>query len=222
MTRLLTTLQQDIVDSALFEEAITHRSANKKNNERLEYLGDAILGFVVAEYLYAHKPDSAEGELSRLRAHLVRKDTLAEIAVELELGEIIKLGPGEMKSGGRRRDTTLADALEAIFAAVYLLKGLEHVRRFILDVYHDRLVSLPPGEQIKDPKSRLQEFLQSKNLSLPAYELSEVEGASHAQHFSTLCTIEEYGIRVTGEGASKRKSEQDAACKALALLEQRE
>lgn len=212
-------LAPDVLESALFQEALTHRSARKRNNERLEYLGDAVLGMVIADYLFHQKPDADEGQLSRLRSHLVRKETLAELAVELNLGSHLRLGAGELKSGGFRRDTILADAMEAIVAAVYLLNGMQAARDFLLGLYRSRLASLPDGDDVKDPKTRLQEYLQSRNLALPVYCLQDVEGASHAQHFTTECLIDSLDIQVIGQGTSKRRSEQDAASKAIGLLD---
>jgi ribonuclease-3 len=204
-----------------FQAAVTHRSAGGNNNERLEYLGDAVLGMLIAEHLFRAHVHASEGDLSRLRAYLVRKETLAEIAKELNLGDLIVLGPGELKTGGHRRDTILADALEAIVGAVYLERGLAEARAFVLGLFQTRIAHLPPPEQLKDSKTRLQEFLQSRNLPLPDYRLHEVSGAAHAQHFAIRCQLRHYAIETVGEGGSKREAEQRAAAKALDMIQAR-
>jgi ribonuclease-3 len=208
-------LDADFMSSALFEEAITHRSAGPINNERLEYLGDAVLGMVIAEYLLHARPRAREGDLSRLRAYLVRKQTLADIARELCLGEMIRLGPGELRSGGHHRETILADALEAIIGAVYLVNGLEQTKRFILGLFASRVETLPDADELKDPKTRLQELLQSKNLPLPEYTLLEITGESHTQRFKMLCRVRSHGMETEGYGGSKREAQQEAAQTAL-------
>jgi ribonuclease-3 len=211
-------LDPEILSSPLFKEAMTHRSAGGNHNERLEYLGDAVLGMIIAEHLFRAHAAATEGDLSRLRAHLVRKETLAEIARELCLGEMIVLGPGELKSGGHRRDTILADALEAIVGAVYLVRGMGYAKAFVLGLFRSRIAGLPGADELKDPKTRLQERLQSRNLSLPEYRLLKASGASHAQHFTMLCHIESWAIETIGEGSSKREAEQAAAQKALDIV----
>jgi ribonuclease-3 len=211
-------LDQDVLDSSLYAEAITHRSAGGKNNERLEYLGDAVLGTIIAEHLFRSHSSAKEGDLSRLRAYLVRKETLAGIAKELCLSEIIALGPGELKSGGHRRDTILSDTLEAIIGAVYLTKGFEYAKLFVLGLFQSRIAGLPRPEQLKDPKTRLQEYLQARNLPLPEYRLREISGESHAQHFRMLCYIQGLAVETVGEGGSKREAEQQAASKALNII----
>lgn len=215
---LLRWLDAEILSSPLFKEAMTHRSAGANNNERLEYLGDAVLGMIVAEHLFRVQAAAREGDLSRLRAHLVRKDTLAEIAKELCLGEAIVLGPGELKSGGHRRNTILADALEALVGAVYLTKGMDCAKAFVLGLLRSRIAGLPHPDDLKDPKTRLQEHLQSHNLPLPQYRLLDSSGESHAQHFTMLCYIADASVEATGEGSSKRQAEQEAARKALAMI----
>lgn len=209
----------DVSDSALFKEAITHRSAGGINNERLEYLGDAVLDLIVAEILYRRFAEAREGDLSRLRSHLVRKETLAAIAKEIGLGGQIILGPGELKSGGFQRDTILSDALEAVIGAVYVLKGLDQAKELVVRLFADRLKQLPPFHALKDPKSRLQEILQARNLELPTYSLVKVQGASHAQEFAVRCSIPPLHIEVTAWGTSKRKAEQACAEQALTLIE---
>ena len=208
----------DFLASDVLREAVTHRSAGGKNNERLEYLGDAVLDLIIAENLFLAFPDLNEGDLSRIRSHLVRKETLAEIAQEINLGEMVILGPGELKNGGQHRDTTLANALEAVIGALYIFKGLTEVRRFIVHVFEYRLKNLPSPKTLKDPKSQLQELLQSRNIPLADYELLEVEGESHSQSFKSLCSIRSLSIETTAWGNSKRKAEQASAKKALDIL----
>lgn len=214
-------LHADMLASASFEAAVTHRSAGGNNNERLEYLGDAVLGMLIAEHLFRAHPNATEGDLSRLRAYLVRKETLAGIAKELNLSDLLVLGAGEIKTGGHRRDTILADTLEAIVGAVYLDKGLEEARAFVLDLFRTRIVDLPSPEQLKDSKTRLQEFLQSRNLPLPDYRVHKVSGESHAQHFAMRCQLPDCDIETVGEGNSKREAEQRAAAKALEMIRER-
>jgi len=206
-------------DSELLEQALTHRSLGPRNNERLEFLGDAILGFVVAELLYRMEPDAHEGRLTRLRAHLVRRETLAAIARDLDLGEALRLGPGELKSGGRGRDSILADAFEAIVGAIYLDADLSSCRRVLETLYRDRL-ALAAGEMgLKDPKTRLQEVLQGHGCGLPQYTVVNLEGAPHDQSFTVECKADGIPTPVTGFGSSRRKAEQDAADKALEALD---
>lgn len=211
-------LGAEMLSSPLLKEALTHRSAGINNNERLEYLGDAVLGMIIAEQLFRANAAATEGDLSRLRAYLVRKSTLAEIAKELRLGEMIVLGPGELKSGGHRRDTILADALEAVVAAVYLTRGLEYARSFVLGLFRSRIAGLPRPDELKDPKTRLQEYLQSRNLPLPEYRLHEISGESHAQHFTILCCLKHRALETAGAGSSKQQAEQEAAQKALDII----
>ena len=212
-------IDPDFLDSHFFQEAVTHRSAGGKNNERLEYLGDAVLDLVIAEYLFFAFPDSKEGDLSRIRSYLVRKETLADIANGVNLGNRVILGSCEIKSGGQHRDTILADALEAVIGAVYNHKGLPAAKIFILRLYESRLNSLPSPNQLKDPKSQLQELLQSRNIALADYRLIDVEGASHAQNFKSLCEIKALNINTTAWGSSKRKAEQASARKALEAIQ---
>jgi ribonuclease-3 len=206
-------------DGKLIEIALTHRSAGSPNNERLEFLGDAILGFVIADELFSSFPTADEGQLSRLRAGLVRKETLARVGRELELGKYLALGPGELRSGGQSRDSILADSLEALLAAVYLDGGYESVRAIILNLFSRRIGSLSLDSHQKDPKTRLQEFLQARQLSLPEYETLEVSGDQHAQSFVVKCVVEALGMEMTGEGSSRRKAEQEAAGRMLESLQ---
>ncbi len=206
-------------DPAYCELAMTHRSCGKKNNERLEFLGDSIVNFVIADDLCHRFPQAREGQLSRLRARMVKGETLAEIARELNLGDYLRLGPGELKSGGFRRDSILADSVEALIGAIYLDSDLEVVRGFILGWFEERLNSLDIDEALKDSKTRLQEFLQSRRLPLPEYELVNVEGEPHAQTFYILCHIEPLDQPTEGVGNSRRQAEQEAANQALAQLQ---
>ncbi|WP_448099447.1 ribonuclease III [Luteibacter yeojuensis] len=190
--------------------ALTHRSAGRPNNERLEFLGDALLGVTVAELLFEAHPNASEGELSRLRAQLVNGQALAVIARELELGDILKLGPGELKSGGFRRDSILADAFEALVAAVYLDDGYDACRQVVRRLFMPRVAEIKRSS--KDAKTRLQEWLQGRGLSLPVYELTDSYGEDHAKIFDVSCSIDEpEPIRVEGRGGSRRAAEQDAA-----------
>lgn len=190
--------------------ALTHRSAGKPNNERLEFLGDALLGATVAELLFEAHPNASEGELSRLRAQLVNGQALAAIARELELGDGLKLGPGELKSGGYRRDSILADAFEALVAAVYLDDGYDACRQVVRRLFTPRVAEIKRSS--KDAKTRLQEWLQGRGMALPVYELTGSYGEDHAKVFDVTCSIDEpEPIRVEGRGGSRRAAEQDAA-----------
>ncbi len=198
--------------------ALTHRSAGRDNNERLEFLGDAILSFVISEELYQRYPRADEGRLSRLRATLVRGDTLAAIARDLALGDYLHLGSGEMKSGGFRRESILADAFEAIIGAIFLDAGIDAARDFILRHLGPRLTEVDTASSLKDPKTRLQEFLQSRRRPLPNYEVISVEGDEHAQTFRVACHVEGISEPLQGVGNSRRKAEQMAAEEALKRL----
>lgn len=206
-------------DTACLEQALTHRSHSKKNNERLEFLGDSILNFTIAAELFKMFPSVPEGDLSRLRSSLVDKDSLAKIAVRLDLGSYVKLGGGELKSGGWRRDSILADAVEAIIGAMYLDSGIEQAQSFILHQYRQMLDTLPSVEELKDPKTRLQEFLQGNKYPLPQYNMVSVSGKSHDQTFTVECLIESHKVSVQAQGKSRRKAEQEAAKQALAQLQ---
>lgn len=216
---LLKKLEYSFKNIALLDEALTHRSYAPKNNERLEFLGDGILNFVIAHELFKSYPDVQEGDLSRLRANLVNKESLAEIANKLNLGEVIKLGSGELKSGGFRRPSILADAVESIFGAVYCDSGFDSARNLIVRLYAGRLASPTDLQGLKDPKTRLQELLQSRRFALPDYQVVKVTGHAHAQIFHVLCTIKQMSITVNGEGKSRRKAEQIAAEKAIVEVE---
>lgn len=205
-------------DDALIEAALTHRSAGGDNNERLEFLGDGVLNCVIADLLYREFPLADEGELSRLRATLVRGESLADIATQLDLGAQLRLGPGELRSGGHRRESILADALEALFGAIYLDGGFDAARAVIERVMESRIMELPAPADLKDPKTRLQEYLQARALALPSYGLEDVEGESHNQIFTVSCTVSALALRATGQGNSRRRAEQEAAGRVLESL----
>ena len=208
-------------DTKLLKLALTHRSAAKLHNERLEFLGDAILGMVAADWLYANFPKEPEGKLTRMRSSLVKGDTLASIAQDTQLGDLIALGPGEMKSGGHRRASILADVVEAILGAIYLEAGLEQSRKVILKLLDSRLAALDPNAHIKDFKTRLQEYLQSRKLPLPLYEVVNIAGKDHAQIFTVRCTIEPLSICIEATGPSRRRAEQQAAEIAIEKIEEK-
>ena len=208
-------------DPALLDAALTHRSAGRTNYERLEFLGDAVLTLVVAMRLYDAYPDADEGELSRYRATLVNGRSLAEVAADLGLGDRLRLGGGEMKSGGFRRDSILADALEAVFGAVHLDGGLVAAEAVISRLFAARVAALPGVAELKDPKTRLQELLQGRGLGLPAYAVDDVSGAPHEHWFVASCAETAFGLRERGEGSSRRRAEQDAAGHALDELARR-
>lgn len=203
----------------LLQQALTHRSAAKQHNERLEFLGDAVLGMVVAQALYKRFPSVPEGKLTRMRSTLVKGDTLAELGREADVGELLKLGPGELKSGGHRRSSIIADAMEAILGAIYLEAGLDITAGVILRLWQSRIDRLDPNEHPKDAKTRLQEFLQSRKLPLPVYEVVDISGKDHDQTFVVHCHIEALGKPMKGVGTSRRKAEQQAARTALEKLD---
>ena len=212
-------LQVNFQDPALLQQALTHRSADQKNNERLEFLGDAILSLVIAEALYMRFPQVKEGKLSRLRASLVRGETLAELGRELNLGEVLALGQGELKSGGFRRESILADAVEALFGAVYLDSGFEAAKQLILRLYDERLRGIDVTEAVKDPKTRLQELLQSRKLPLPIYSVKELKSDQQQPIFEASCQVSLLDKLVIAQGSSHRKAEKRAAERALTLIE---
>ena len=216
--RLYKRLGYTFADEAKIVEALTHRSASKQHNERLEFLGDAILGMVIAKALYQRFPQQPEGKLTRMRSSLVKGDTLAEVAREFELGELLLLGPGELKSGGFRRDSILADAVESIIGAIYLEAGMTTCESLILDWFACRLKALDPEAVSKDDKTRLQEYLQSNKHPLPLYEVTEIKGKSHDQTFYVECNVEGLKKAVVGTGNSRRRAEQKAAKQAFEKL----
>lgn len=198
-------------DPALFVAALTHSSVPGPNNERLEFLGDTVLSLVISRRLYEIFPRASEGDLSRLRARVVSQEPLAQVAATLRLGDVLRLGPGELKSGGSRRESTLADALEALFGAVYLDAGLSAVEPIILRLFEPVIAALPAPDALKDAKTRLQEYLQSRGLALPVYILERAEGEPHAQTFKVRCEVRQLGLITQGSGSSRRRAEQEAA-----------
>lgn len=203
----------------LLRQALTHRSHSSPHNERLEFLGDSVLNCAVATLLYLAFGELKEGELSRQRANLVRQDTLADIAQSLSLGEYLRLGEGELKSGGFRRPSILADTLEAVFGAVYLDSGFDTAQEVIQRLYAPLLATIDPRDSGKDPKTALQEFLQGRKLPLPQYTLLTTRGEAHAQEFEVECAIPALGIRTAGQGTSRRTAEQAAARSAIAIAQ---
>ena len=205
------TLHYRFENAELFQQALTHRSATKQNNERLEFLGDAVLDFVASEVVYHARRQATEGDLSKLRASLVKDESLAELALELGLGEHLILGSGEKKSGGHRRESILADALEAIFGAIFLDRGIDAAKDVIARVYEQRYVDLPDVEDLRDPKTRLQEWLQGRGMALPKYELVDESGEDHKKRFTISCSVVEKSLLSKGESTTRRKAEQRAA-----------
>ena len=213
-------ISHPFVRPELLAQALTHRSAGAPHNERLEFLGDALVNLFVAEALYARWPRADEGALTRARAELVRESALAPIARQLDLGALLTLGPGEMKSGGHRRDSILADALEAVVAAVYLDAGFEACRTVVMPWFEAAMDALPPPHKVgKDAKTRLQEWLQARGRPLPAYLLEAEEGDEHARRFRVSCRLADPAVATEGVGTSRRAAEQAAAEAALARIE---
>lgn len=205
-------------DNKLLTQALTHRSFAGNNNERLEFLGDGVLNFIIAHQLFLRFPKLPEGDLSRLRAQLVKESSLAEIAAQLQIGDVLKLGEGELKSAGWRRPSILADAVEAIVGAVFLDGGFAEAEKLVLKLYDEKLATIDPKIVDKDPKSQLQEYLQARKIDLPDYQIIKIEGEAHAQTFKVECTIGKLQIRTQGEGVSRRAAEQQAAQLALAQI----
>ena len=205
-------------DEALLITALTHRSYGTPNNERLEFLGDGILDFVIAASLFQRFPNLPEGDLSRLRANMVRQESLHRLAQELKIGDVLRLGEGELKSGGAQRPSILADALEALFGAIYLDAGFVVAQQVIEKLYTPLLDELKPGQFQKDAKTRLQEWLQGRKKPLPRYQLLETTGAAHIQQFEVACEIDNPALRTIGHGSSRRIAEQVAAEQALKEL----
>jgi len=220
-TWLKKTLDYEFNDVRLLQQSLTHRSAPGDDNERLEFLGDAVLDFVISEVVFRSHPLAPEGDLSRLRASLVKDATLSEIAADLGLGEHLVLGGGERKAGGHRRDSILADALEAIFGAVYLDAGFEAASKVIERTFGERLQDLPDVDDLRDPKTRLQEWLQARQLGLPNYELVEVTGLAHRQTFEVSCSVKGLDKSTGGTGTTRRNAEQEAAEHMLQALHDR-
>ncbi len=201
----------------LLQQALTHRSYGPQNNERLEFLGDGVLGCAVADELYARFPQLSEGKLTRLRASLVREETLAEVARGLQLAQFLRLGEGELASAAEPRQSILADALEAVFGAVFLDGGYQAARAAVLKAFGPLVERLDPEQPGKDPKTQLQEMLQAKRRRLPEYRVLSVQGAAHRQSFEVECAVAELGLTATGSGTSRQRAEQHAA---RAMLEQ--
>ena len=218
LQRLCAALQYNFNNIDLLEEALTHRSKQAKNNERLEYLGDSILGFVIAEHLFHLFPRATEGQLSRCCSKLVKGETLAKLAKALQLGDYLLLGPGELKSGGYRRNSTLADAYEAIIGAIYIDGGLVNAQAFLTSQFDALLNNLSLDDTLKDPKTELQEYLQSRKKSLPIYTIIETAGSDHEQVFTVQCAVDGLDTPTEGAGTNRRKAEQAAARRALELV----
>jgi ribonuclease-3 len=211
-------LNYQFKDPQFLKIALTHRSKGGEHNERLEFLGDSIVNFVIAEVLYKQFPKATEGELSRWRAHLVNRETLADLAKEFELGRYLFLGPGELRSGGHERQSILSCAMEAIIGAVYSDGGFEIAREKILEWYETLLQSLSSAASHKDPKTLLQEYLQSCRLALPAYHVETISGEAHQQIFTVSCKVQGMDEYTLGKGTSRRRAEQDAAQAMLTIL----
>ena len=203
----------------LLKQALTHRSFSRThNNERLEFLGDSVLSLVISQFIFQQLPEATEGELSRIRASLVKEETLANVARDINLGDHIHLGGGELKSGGFRRSSILSDALEAIIGAIYLDSSFEQAKNAVLYFYRDYLQTLPDSQALKDPKTRLQELLQAQQKDVPNYEVVQTVGKDHEQTFTVQCQIPSLSLETTGKGASRKKAEQVAAETALRKL----
>ena len=205
-------------DKSLLELALTHRSFQGKNNERLEFLGDSILNFIIAESLFKEFNLLPEGDLSRLRSQLVKSATLSEIGIDLNLGDYLILGEGELKSSGWRRPSILADSVEAIIGAVFIDGGISSAKKLITGWYQERLDAINPNDIQKDSKSVLQELLQAKKIPLPEYNVVSIEGEAHNQHFKVSCSIPKLGLSIEGEGASRKVAEQSAAEESIKKL----
>lgn len=215
LARLYKRIGYQFNDESLVEEALAHRSYGSTNYERLEYLGDSLLNFVIADEIHAKFPELDEGALSRLRASLVRGTTLASIARELELGEFLRMGTGELRSGGFNRDSTLADLVESIIGAVYRDSDFATARELVLTLFEERLQNPTPAEELKDPKTRLQELLQGRGLERPVYSVVKTEGKSHQLEFTVMCAIASHDVTVYAVASSRRKAEQVAAADVL-------
>lgn len=215
---LIKKIKYEFQEPHLLKVALTHRSKGGDHNERLEFLGDAVVNFVIAEILFHQFPKATEGELSRWRASLVNRDALAELAKDFELGRYLFLGPGELRSGGSERQSILSCAMEAIIGAVYLDGGFEAARTKIVEWYEPLLLSLSSASSHKDPKTLLQEYLQSRRLPLPIYAVEAIEGEAHQQLFTVSCQVEGIETKTLGKGTSRRRAEQDAAQAMLGVL----
>lgn len=218
LAELCRRLDYDFTNLGLLERALTHCSKSADNNERLEFLGDSVLNLTISAALYDRYPELAEGELTRLRASLVKKETLARLARQLNLGDFLRLGAGELKSGGFARDSTLADALEAVFGAILLDADVDQARAIVLGVYREVLENVTPDTLEKDPKTRLQEYLQKRFLATPTYNIVAITGEAHDQTFHVECVVAGLEEPVQGSGKNRRNAEQEAAATALKRL----
>ena len=218
LNKLSQKIEYTFKNRELLLEALTHRSVGSVNNERLEFLGDSVLNFVAAEELFSHLPGASEGDLSRLRASVVKKESLVEIAKSLQLGDFLLLGSGELKSGGFRRESILADAVEAIIGAVLKDAGFDVCKKLILRLCKSKIEQTIIEGPEKDSKTQLQEYLQSRRYRLPEYKVTDITGKAHQQSFSVKCNIKELKLHTNGTGRSRRIAEQDAAKKALELI----
>lgn len=218
VSTLCAKLEYEFTNEALLIEALSHRSCGALNYERLEFLGDGFLNLVIATELFQYYPKEDEGALSRLRASLVRESTLADIARELKLGDSLKLGVGELRSGGFKRDSILSDVVESIIGAVFLEAGYERARQLVLRLYGNRIQMLPPAADLKDPKTRLQEWLQAQGLERPEYTVVDTSGKSHDMRFTVACDLHSPKLSVTSTATSRRKAEQTAAARMLEKL----
>ena len=219
LTKLQDTIDYVFADPALLLLALTHRSVGRSNNERLEFLGDGLLGFVVADELFDAFPDINEGQLSQSRSRLVNRDALASHARQIQLGDYLRLGPGELKSGGFNRDSILEDGFEALVGAIYLDGGIEPARRFIVSLVRPLIDVLEPAQLIKDPKTSLQEYLATKSISHPDYTVIDTSGPPHDRRFRVRCSIPQLDVSSEGVGKSVRSAEQDAAAAARHIFE---
>lgn len=205
----------------LLQQALTHRSFSRSgSNERLEFLGDSVLNLVITRHIYRRFDNADEGELSRIRASLVKQSTLAKVARAIDLGGAVNLGGGELKSGGYRRASILADALEAVVGAVFLDSDYPQAEKVVLELYREQLANVDVNAEYKDPKTRLQEYLQSRQLELPVYAVEQTTGQAHSQEFTVSCTLAGLDLRASGSGKSRKRAEQVAAQKLLDRLEQ--
>ncbi len=218
ISRLCRRLHYSFNDEQLLKQALTHCSMGSSNYERLEFLGDSILSFIIAHELYQRFPAQTEGQLSRMRSYLVKGERLAEIAQTLQLGDYLILGQGELKSGGFRRASILADALEAVFAAIFLDKGMAEVKRVIITLYQPHLADKALMDALKDNKTQLQEYVQSLKMALPRYELTHIEGEEHAQIFHIRCNIQGLSEYTQASATTRRKAEQLTAKMMLSYL----
>lgn len=218
LAELMRQLEYQFVDTDLISLALTHRSKGAQNYERLEFLGDSLLGFVIADWLYQEYPKLAEGKLSRMRSSLVRRESLAEVARELSLSDYLILGEGELKSGGFNRDSILSDAVESIIGAIYLDSGFNQARQFIERNFKGHIASLSEESTFKDAKSKLQEYMQKKGFSLPHYEIIETTGQQHMQTFTVECSLPDSDERATAVAGSRRLAEQKSANMVLDML----